>query len=348
MPLKKRKTAQPILPGDLRSTPAVPELSLGSRTCANESLDGTSQSTRTSPWRTTLLTVTQPLFESFQHLIYGESGIWLGNSKQALLCGRLARRLRAVQVATLAEYHQFVTQPEQYLERLMMIDAITTNETHFFREPKHFEFLAREIVPRWRRRAEQQLRSKTIRLWSAGCSSGEEPYSLAMSLANDLPASEGWDVQILATDISTRMLAKARDGIYSMARSRDIPESLLHRFMLKGIAGQEGRMKASREIQQMVQFARINLSQGPFPIGVPFDLILCRNVLIYFDVNSKRQAVNNLAKCLSHDGLFLIGHAENLSGLCPSVRSLAPTIYCKVENYAAMADEFQARWSGRP
>jgi chemotaxis protein methyltransferase CheR len=283
------------------------------------------------------------VFESFQQLIYGESGIWLGNSKKALLCGRLARRLRAVQIATLAEYLRFVTDPEQYLERLLMIDAITTNETHFFREPKHFEFLAREIVPRWRRRAEQQLRSKTIRLWSAGCSSGEEPYSLAMLLANDLPASEGWDVQILATDISTHMLAKAREGIYSMARSRDIPDPLLHQFMLKGIAAQEGRMKVSREIQQMVQFGRINLSQGPYPIGVPFDLILCRNVLIYFDNNSKRQAVNNLAKCLSPDGLLLIGHAENLSGLTPSVRSLAPTIYCKAESYDGMAGEFQAR-----
>ncbi len=321
---------------------------MASPTCVNESVGRPGRSPRTAPWGTTHLTVTQPLFENFQQLIYRESGIWLANSKKALLCGRLARRLRAVQVATLAEYLQFVTQPEQHQERVLMIDAITTNETHFFREPKHFEFLAREVVPRWRKKAEQQLRSKTIRLWSAGCSSGEEPYSLAMLLANDLPAGEGWDVQILATDISTRVLAKARQGIYTMARAAEIPNQLLYRFMLRGIGAQEGHMKVAPEMQQMVQFARINLSQGPFPFGVAFDLIFCRNVLIYFDNDSKRRAVHNLAKCLSDDGLLLIGHAENLSGLSPSVRSLAPTIYCKAESYNQLADEFQARRPRRP
>jgi chemotaxis protein methyltransferase CheR len=224
-----------------------------------------------------------------------------------------------------------------------MIDAITTNETHFFREPKHFEFLLQEIVPRWRSQAGRQQRSRTIRIWSAGCSSGEEPYSLAMLLAAELPSSDGWEVEILATDISSRILATACRGIYSMVKSQDIPKHLLHRFMLKGIGAQQGQMKVTREIQQMVKFARLNLSQGPYPIKAPCDLILCRNVLIYFDSESKRRVVNNLARCLFDDGLFLIGHAENLNGLTRSVRSLRPTIHCKAESYDRLADAFEAK-----
>jgi len=287
------------------------------------------------------------VFESFQRLIYSETGIWLSNSKKALLCGRLARRLRAVQVATMAGYHELVTQPDQHAERLLMIDAITTNETHFFREPKHFEFLLQEALPRWRAQAQQQRRSRTVRIWSAGCSSGEEPYSLAMLLAAEFPGADGWDVQIVATDISSRVLTAACKGVYSITKAPDIPIHLLHRFMLKGIASQQGHMKVAREIQRMVKFMRLNLSQGRYPMGMSFDLILCRNVLIYFDSESKRKVVNNLAKCLGDDGLLLIGHAENLNGLTSSVRSLRPTIHCKAESYNRLADEFQARRPGR-
>jgi len=304
---------------------------------------GRSWSHGSSPPGSLALTVTEPLFASFQQLIYSESGIWLSSSKKALLCGRLARRLRALQVASLDDYHQLVAQPEQHAERLLMIEAITTNETHFFREPRHFDFLSQEMIPRWRLNAAQKKRSKTIRIWSAGCSSGEEPYSVAMLLAAGLPPGDGWEPQILATDISSRVLATACRGIYSIAKANDIPKEFLHRFMLKGIASQQGQVKVDREIQEMVQFGRINLGHGPYPIAVPFDLILCRNVLIYFDSNSKRNVVNNLAKCLSTDGLLLIGHAENLNGLTSSVRSLAPTIYCKAESYSRLADEFRFR-----
>jgi chemotaxis protein methyltransferase CheR len=311
--------------------------------CVDESAGECRRAGRSSTWGPSPLTVTQAVFERFQRLIYGESGIWLANSKKALLCGRLAKRLRAVHAATLADYHDLVTQPDQLAERWLMIDAITTNETHFFREPKHFEFLAQEVVPRWRSQAGQQKRSRTIRIWSAGCSSGEEPYSLAMLLASELPRCDDWDVEILATDISSRTLATACRGVYSMVKSPDIPKHLLHRFMLKGIGGQDGQMKVTHEIQQMVKFARLNLSQGPYPIKEPCDLILCRNVLIYFNSESKGKVVNNLARCLSDDGLLLIGHAENLNGLTRSVRSLRPTIHCKAESYDRLSDEFQAR-----
>jgi chemotaxis protein methyltransferase CheR len=229
-----------------------------------------------------------------------------------------------------------------------MVEAITTNETHFFREPKHFEFMGQEVLPRWRAQAEQQRRSRTIRIWSAGCSSGEEPYSLAMFLANELPDVDCWDIQILATDISSRVLAMACRGVYSMAKSADIPKPILHRFMLKGIAGQQGQMKVTGEIQRMVQFSWANLSQGPYPIGIAFDLIFCRNVLIYFDDDSKRKVVDNLANCLSADGLLLIGYAENLNRLTSRLRSLRPTIYCKAESYNRLALEFRPRRRHKP
>jgi len=144
--------------------PPVPKFSLDQTMCVAESAGECRRAGRSPAWGSSPLTVTQAVFERFQRLIYGESGIWLANSKKALLCGRLAKRLRAVHAPTLADYHDLVTQPDQHVERLLMIDAITTNETHFFREPKHFEFLLQEIVPRWRLQAGQQLRSRTIRI----------------------------------------------------------------------------------------------------------------------------------------------------------------------------------------
>ena len=275
------------------------------------------------------VSVTQSLFTKFQKLIHEETGIWLGESKTALLCGRLSRRLRAQGIQTLDQYYDFVTRPDQDEERVSMIDAITTNETRFFRDPRHFEFLEQRAIPRWRAEAQQGQRSKTIRLWSAGCSSGEEPYSLAMLLARHLPAEQGWDVTILATDLSTRMLAQARLGIYSITKSSDIPEPLLKDYMLKGTGKQEGQMKVMPEVRAMVDFEKLNLIHGPYPSGKHFDVILCRNVLIYFDPQSKQKAVEHLTRCLCRNGLFLVGQAENLSSMNLNLHSLAPAVYAR-------------------
>lgn len=273
--------------------------------------------------------VTPALFEKFQRLIHQETGIWLGDSKTALLCGRLSRRLRVRRIPTLDQYYDFVTHPNQDEERVSMIDAITTNETRFFRDPRQFEFLEQRAIPRWREEALQGVRQKTVRLWSAGCSSGEEPYSLAMLLARHLPPEQGWNVTILATDISTRMLAQARAGIYNITKSPDIPEPLLKDYMLKGIENQEGQMKVMPEIQAMVDFERLNLTQGPYPPNGHFDVILCRNVLIYFDLESKQKAVEHLLRCLVRDGLLFVGQAENLSSMDLRLRSLAPAVYAR-------------------
>ena len=191
------------------------------------------------------------LFSKFQGLIYQEAGIWLASHKTALLTGRLARRLRLLGLSNMHEYYRLVTQPDQQHERAIMIDCITTNETHFFREPRHFELLAHQVFPRWKEQAAAGARPKHLRIWSAGCSTGEEPYSLAMMLLKYFPKELGWDLEILATDISTGVLEKARAAIFPLDKSKEIPQDYLHDHMLKGVADQEGTMKASPDLQRL-------------------------------------------------------------------------------------------------
>jgi chemotaxis protein methyltransferase CheR len=275
------------------------------------------------------LFVSPVLFRKFQKLIYDETGIWLGSSKTALLCGRLFRRLRVLDITSLKDYYERVSQPEQYEERAQMIDAITTNETRFFREPKQFEFLEQRLFPRWRAEAERGLRPKRLRIWSAGCSSGEEPYTIAMRVAAHLPTEEGWDFRLLATDISNRVLEKASKGIYPIARSSELPDAVLRRFMLRGTGEREGEMKVKNEIQCMIEFRRLNLNEEPDLPEAPFDAIFCRNVLIYFDSASKQRVVHNLVRHLVSNGLLFVGHAENLTNMTNELRSLESTIYVK-------------------
>jgi len=278
------------------------------------------------------LSVSPALFQKFQKLIYSETGIWLGSSKTALLCGRLFRRLRTLEISSLQNYYELVSQPGQQQERARMIDAITTNETRFFREPRQFEFLVQRVFPRWHADAERGLRPKQVNIWSAGCSSGEEPYTVAMLLAKHLPAEQGWDAQILATDISNRVLEKARKGIYPITRATELPKDLLHTFMLRGVAERQGEMKVKVEIQQMVEFRRLNLDQESDRVEGPFDAIFCRNVLIYFDAASKQRVVTSLVGHLVANGILFVGHAENLNAVSSELRSLEPTIYTRAGN----------------
>jgi chemotaxis protein methyltransferase CheR len=281
------------------------------------------------PLESANLSVSLELFGKFQKLIHQETGIWLGDSKMALLCGRLSRRLRVLKISTLNEYYDFVIEPQHEQERVAMIDVITTNETRFFRDPRHFEFIEQRIIPLWRSDAQQGMREKTVRLWSAGCSSGEEPYSLAMLLARHLPIDQGWNVSILATDVSTRVLAHARAGIYSITKSPDIPQPLLKDYMLRGIDHQDGQMKVMPEMRAMVDFQKLNLRLGPYPPNGHFDLILCRNVLIYFDLESKQKVIEHLLRCLAPGGVLFVGQAENLSSMNSKVRTLAPAVYVR-------------------
>ena len=286
-------------------------------------------------------TIDPRLFEKYQALIYQAAGIWLSNAKTALLCGRLARRLRSLELETMEEYFDFVTDPGHKDEFVRMLDAITTNETHFFREPKHFEFMAQRLFPRWKQEAGAGKRGRKLRIWSAACSSGEEPYSLAMTLLKHFPASEGWTLEILATDISTQILAKAKAGVYPLEKARDIPHDLLQRFMLQGTGEHEGKMKVGLEAQEIVRFLRLNLNEEPLAVQGTFDAIFCRNVLIYFDMESKTRVVNGLMRHLSPNGLLFVGHSENLAGVTTRMKTLAPTIYGCVDEQGRLFYDFR-------
>ena len=264
-------------------------------------------------------------FARFQALVHREAGIWLSPVKKALLAGRLSRRLRELGLATYGDYYEIVRADEA--ERTHMLDCISTNETHFFREPRHFQLLAERVYPAWRAEANAGLRPRRIRAWSAACSTGEEPYSLAMSLLQAFPPGSGWDVEILATDLSTRVLDRARAAAWPIAKSNEIPSSCIRAFMLRGTGSQEGRMKAGPEIRSLVRFARLNLNDVSYPAVGQFDLVFCRNVLIYFDAATKARVVDRLLGHLAPAGLLFLGHAESLNAMTNRLRTVIPTVY---------------------
>jgi chemotaxis protein methyltransferase CheR len=261
-------------------------------------------------------------FARYQALINREAGIWLAPVKKALLVGRLARRLRELGLDSYGDYFERVVEDEA--ERIRMLDAICTNETHFFREPRHFEFLSDRVFPAWRDEAEAGRRPRRVRVWSAACSTGEEPYSLAMSLLEALP---GWDLEILATDLSTKVLARAEAGVWPIEKAKEIPEAHLKAYMLKGYGSQEGLMKAGPELRGIVRFARLNLNGDAYPPAHAFDLVFCRNVLIYFDRDTKLKVIGRLLERLQPAGYLFLGHAESLGGFATGVKAVLPTVY---------------------
>ena len=235
---------------------------------------------------------------------------------------RLTRRLRALGLRSFGVYYRRVNRDAE--ERLRMLDCITTNETHFFREPHQFDFLRETVLPAWEEAGDAGGRVRKIRAWCAGCSTGEEPYSLAMTLLHHLP---GWAVEILATDLSTRVLEVARAGIWSADKAKEIPSPYLERYMLKGRRSQEDKMKVGDEIRSVIEFQRMNLNDAEDSIPGKFDLIFCRNVVIYFSAESRMQVMRRLLRRLQPTGYLFVGHAESLGGM-PEVRGVKPTVYC--------------------
>jgi chemotaxis protein methyltransferase CheR len=264
-------------------------------------------------------------FKLFQSLVHRETGIALSDQKRALLVGRLAPRMRALSIASFGAYFDRVTADRDELVR--MIDSVCTNETQFFREPKQFAFLESEVLPRWRAEAERGERRREIRAWSAGCSTGEEPYSIAMSLLAHVP---DWSIEIVATDLSTKVLDRAAAGIWPIERAAQIPMHYRKAFMLRGSGPQEGKMAARPEVSALMRFARVNLHHETYPISGRFDLIFCRNVLIYFDAPSKRRIIDRLLDRLTPRGLFFLGHSESLNSH-ERVCTAGPTVYALKE-----------------
>lgn len=270
-------------------------------------------------------------FERFRDLILDETGILLSPAKKALLTGRLNRRLRELGVESFEAYFaRVVADPT---ERVQMLDRVTTNETHFFREPRHFKFLAEEVFPAWRAEAREGRRSRIIRAWSAGCSSGEEPYSLAMTLLEAFSPGSGWEVEVLGTDLSTRVLARAGEAVWPIDKAKEIPAPLLQAFMLQGTGPSAGVMKAGPELRAHVGFRRLNLNDPSY--GLPrFDLVFCRNVLIYFEAAARDRALGRLLSHLDERGYLFVGHAESLANTRHPVRHVSATVYARAAGNA--------------
>ncbi len=265
-------------------------------------------------------------FSLFQAFIKREAGINLSESKKALLVGRLSKRLRTLSLTSFMSYYRLVQ--TDAAERVMMIDALATNETHFFREPRQFEFLEQSVYPGWR---EQNPSGRHVRIWSAGCSTGEEPYSLAMSALGHFPRETGFTFEIFATDISTVVLAKAKAAVWPLKKSAEIPLAYRRAFMLKGQGDAEDRMMAGRQIRSLVHFERLNLQDDNWAVRGSFDLILCRNVMIYFDAAGRARATRRLMDRLVPNGLFFLGHSESMDPATISAVRRGPMIYSRAD-----------------
>jgi chemotaxis protein methyltransferase CheR len=263
-------------------------------------------------------------FLLFQRLIRDHSGISLSGAKRALLAGRLASRLRELGLRSFSDYYALVVSGGG--ERQRMLDRIATNETRFFREPQQFEFLTGRLFPAWRAEALAGRRQRRVRVWSAACSTGEEPYSLAMTLLAEFPPDSGWSIEILASDLSTRALERARAAVWPMQRAHEIPDAMRRAFMLRSRRAVDQKLKAGPEIRELVRFEQINLNSEGGPAG-RFDVIFCRNVLIYFDAETKARVLARLFGRLEQDGHLFLGHAESLTGLQGYARAVGPNVY---------------------
>ncbi len=255
-------------------------------------------------------------FAHFQQMIHRIAGISMSPAKKALVAGRLAKRLRHHGLDDYGDYFQLLSQHREELQ--VAVDLLTTNETYFFREPRHFDFLRDQVLSR-------HPRERGFRVWSAACSSGEEPYTLAMVLADRLGDSS-WEV--FASDISTQVLEKARLGRYPMERARGMPPAFLRTHCLKGVGSMEGQILVDPALRNRVHFAQINLNE-PLPDVGEFDAIFLRNVMIYFQADTKRQVVARLLAKLRRGGVLFVGHSESLNGLADGLECLAPSVYRK-------------------
>jgi chemotaxis protein methyltransferase CheR len=254
-------------------------------------------------------------------LVYDRCRIQLQDGKNALIKARLGKRMRQLGFDGLAEYCDFLRATENAAEITGVIEALTTNFTGFFREADHFEFLVKQALP-----SAPPKDRRRIRIWSAASSSGEEPYSIGISLAEHCPPVLGWDWLIAASDISAKVLEQARLGIYPLERLGAMPRDLLRKYFQKGVGRWDGYCRVKQSIAGRVSFRQINLIE-PYNFPRPFDVIFCRNLMIYFDRQTQEQLVNQLCRFLPPGGYLFIGHSESLNGLSVPLRCLRPSIY---------------------
>jgi chemotaxis protein methyltransferase CheR len=259
-------------------------------------------------------------FRTIRQMMYDSFGIDL-DGKEVLVAARLGKKLRELSLASYEQYIEHIQQDASGESLTGMVDALTTNHTSFFRELQHFDYLRHTVLPTLHP-------SDSIRIWSAACSTGEEPYSIAFTLIEELEAVSAMRATIVATDISSKVLAHAERGIYPESRFGDIPIESLRRFVLKGSGESMGHYLIRKEIRSLITFNRLNLMEDFSHIGL-FSVIFCRNVMIYFDRETQQNLVNRLADQLEPGGHLLIGHSESLNGIEHPLRYVCPATYRK-------------------
>lgn len=257
-------------------------------------------------------------FQKFKLWLYSTAGIDLKETKTKLVEGRLACRLRHYNLGSYAAYFKMITSKNAIVEAQMAIDLLTTNETYFFREPKHFDFLKNNLLAKVRK-------GENFRLWCAASSTGEEPYTLAMTLAEGLGTTP-W--QIVASDINLQVLEKARSGHYALERAHNIAPQLLRKYCLKGVGSQEGTFLIQKTLRDKIEFNQINLIKALPDIG-EFDVIFLRNVMIYFDNETRTQVVNKIVHLLKPGGYLFVSHSESLVGINTQLKIVQPSIFIK-------------------
>ncbi|MGD9546787.1 MAG: protein-glutamate O-methyltransferase CheR [Candidatus Krumholzibacteriia bacterium] len=262
-------------------------------------------------------------FEFIRNRLYEQTGIVLTGRKRALVESRITQRLRVLGLEDFASYLDYLRRDSGGEELVHLIDVISTNVTHFFREADHFR-LIRGLTEQWLDQGANRLR-----FWSAACSTGEEPYSLAMALQPFL-ARAGTDIRILATDISTRVLAHARAGVFDAERLETVPESLRRRHFIREPGSAGDRYAVTEDLKRLVMFHRLNFTRMPYPIRGSFDLIMCRNAMIYFDRTLREKMVEEFARLLKPGGFLMVGHAETLIGMEKSFRTVRPSVYQRI------------------
>jgi len=262
-------------------------------------------------------------FDLLRRLVYARTGIALGPHKRHLLRARLGRRLRALGLSSFSDYYESLAAGgAEEMERF--VNAITSNKTDFFREPHHFEYLLTTWAAARRFEGERTGRRR-VRIWSASCSSGEEVYTLAMTLAEARLLPPARDTRILASDIDTDMLAATAEALYPVERVAPVPDELAARYFLKSRDADEVRVRP--ELRQLVTVRHINLVETPWPIRARFDVIFCRNTLIYFDRAMQTRILESLITFLAPGGLLFLGHAESVFGLAGGLAHLGDTIH---------------------
>ncbi len=267
-------------------------------------------------------------FERLSTFIYRETGIKMPPVKITMLQSRLQKRLRHLKIRTFGEYIDYVFgQNGADAEIIHMLDVVSTNKTDFFREPVHFEFLAENILPE----VIQRTADRPLKIWSAGCSSGEEAFTIAITISEFIEEHrENIDYKILGTDISTDILQKAVDGVYKEERIANIPMNIKRKYFLKSKNPKNKTVRVVPKLRQKVSWQRLNFMESNYDIKDSYDIIFCRNVLIYFERLTQENVINKLCTHLRPGGFFFLGHSESIMGMNVPVKILKPTIYRKM------------------